>query len=148
MARLKEKLKAAMNRINIAPRIALLLSLLLPILHLCCWPLVSLSTFEPKPRGFYIDENALSAAIGSRLALRSQSISERRDVVRARRKTVHEGRMEYESRYRDEGTVSGVNVVISPSNATAFAKLFMMKVSHVAPGDLRSRSSLTCFVCR
>jgi len=42
--------------------------LLLPLLflsycHIFLYPLVSISTGEGKPRGFYIDENSLSSAV-------------------------------------------------------------------------------------
>ncbi|GMI31815.1 hypothetical protein TeGR_g12358, partial [Tetraparma gracilis] len=41
------------------------LTLFLSLLHISLHPFVSISTFEPKLRGFYIDENAVSSTLSS-----------------------------------------------------------------------------------
>ena len=89
-------------------------------------------------RGFYIDENALSSAVGSRLALRGQTAAERLELTRARTKEVHPDHVSYTSRYRDEGSASAVNVVISPPTAVDFAEAFIEKV-RADSGELTSK---------
>ena len=48
--------------------------LLISIIHVFLFPLASISTWESKPRGFYIDENSLSSAINIGMATGSDRL--------------------------------------------------------------------------